>query len=97
MSDFMREEFEQAVVNMHVSHGVTPEDAAAFLETGSNGYRSVSTKSAWWAWKASREFLVVDLPEKARITDPSDMLFIGSNGAINKCRDAIHAAGVKTK
>ena len=97
MSDLMRKEFEQAVVNMHVSHGVPPEDAAAFLETGSNGYRSVSTKSAWWAWQASRECLVIELPEKARITDPSDMLFIGSNGAINKCRDAIHAAGVKTK
>lgn len=96
MSDLMREEFEQAVVNMHVSHGVTPEDATAFLETGSNGYRSVGTKSAWWAWKASRECLAIELPEKARITDPSDMLFIGSNGAINKCRDAIHAAGVKT-
>ena len=49
------------------------------------------------AWQASRECLVIELPEKARITDPSDMLFIGSNGAINKCRDAIHAAGVKTK
>ena len=97
MSDLMREEFEQAVVNMHASHGVPPEDAAAFLEIGSNGYRSVSTKSAWWAWQASRECLVIELPEKARITDPSDMLFIGSNGAINKCRDAIHAAGVKTK
>lgn len=54
-------------------------------------------ETAWNAWQASRECLVVDLPEKARITDPSDMLFIGSNGAINKCRDAIHAAGVKTK
>lgn len=52
---------------------------------------------AFEVWKASRECLVIDLPEKARITDPSDMLFIGSNGAINKCRDAIHAAGVKTK
>lgn len=61
MSDLMRKEFEQAVVNMHVSHGVPPEDAAAFLEIGSNGYRSVSTKSAWWAWKASRECLVIDL------------------------------------
>lgn len=97
MSDFMREEFEQAVVNMHVSHGVTPEDAAAFLETGSNGYRSVGTKSAWFAWQASRECLVIELPEKDLITDPSDMFSIGSNGAINKCRDAIHAAGVKTK
>lgn len=54
-------------------------------------------ETAWGAWQASRECLVIELPEKARITDPSDMLFIGSNGAINKCRDAIHAAGVKTK
>ena len=54
-------------------------------------------ETAWAAWEASRECLVIELPEKARITDPSDMLFIGSNGAINKCRDAIHAAGVKTK
>lgn len=52
MSDLMREEFEKAVVSMHVSHGVPPEDAAAFLEIGSNSYRSVSTKSAWWAWQA---------------------------------------------
>lgn len=54
-------------------------------------------ETAWAAWEASRECLVIELPEKARITDPSDILFIGSNGAINKCRDAIHAAGVKTK
>ena len=54
-------------------------------------------ETAWAAWEASRECLVIELPEKARITDPSDMPFIGSNGAINKCRDAIHAAGVKTK
>ena len=54
-------------------------------------------ETAWGAWQASRECLVIELPEKARITDPSDMLFIGSNGAINKCRDAIQAAGVKTK
>ena len=54
-------------------------------------------ETAWAAWEASRECLVIELPEKARITDPSDMLFIGSNGAINKCRGAIHAAGVKTK
>ena len=95
MSDFMREEFEQAVVNMHVSHGVTPEDASAFLDIGSNGYRSVSTKSAWWAWQASRECLVIELPKPVdfpdgtgdyhQMIDPDDLI------------DAIHAAGVKTK
>lgn len=54
-------------------------------------------ETAWAAWQASRECLVIELPEKSLITDPSDMFNIGSNGVINKCRDAIHAAGVKTK
>lgn len=91
MSDFMREEFEQAVVNMHVSHGVTPEDAAAFLETGSNGYRSVSTKSAWWAWKASREFLVVDLPKEDLNIDYSGYV------SLSEVEESLAAAGVKYK
>ena len=95
MSDLMREEFEQAVVNMHVSHGVPPEDAVAFLEIGSNGYRSVSTKSAWWAWQASRELLVIELPiiqeccsdggESSKWMAPEDVI------------KSIRAAGVKTK
>lgn len=95
MSDLMREEFENAVVNMHVSHGVPPEDAAAFLEIGSNGYSSVSTKSAWWAWQASRECLVIEMPiiqeccsdggESSKWMTPEDVI------------KSIHAAGVKTK
>lgn len=105
MSDLMRKEFEQAVVNMHVSHGVPPEDAAAFLETGSNGYRSVSTKSAWWAWQASRECLVIELPAEPECPeDPEEAIddshMDAYHSAIrmrNACRDSIHAAGVKTK
>lgn len=99
MSDLMRKEFEQAVVNMHVSHGVTPEDAAAFLETGSNGYRSVSTKSAWWSWQASRECLVVELPEPRVARGYGEQVAdaLGFNDGINYCEEAIHAAGVKTK
>lgn len=98
MSDLMRKEFEQAVVNMHVSHGVPPEDAAAFLETGSNGYRSVSTKSAWWAWQASRECLVIEpeWPDHYSYTNPDC-----AGAAILDCRSAFNvsarAAGVKTK
>ena len=94
MSDLMREEFEQAVVNMHVSHGVPPEDAVAFLETGSNGYRSVSTKSAWWAWQASRECLVIELPKEENYVQSSEtaMFFL-----LEDVRETIHAAGVKTK
>ena len=92
MSDLMREEFEQAVVNMHVSHGVPPEDAAAFLEIGSNGYRSVSTKSAWWAWQASRECLVIELPEAFEFDDPYH-----AGQAISECKKSILISGVKIK
>ena len=95
MSDLMREEFEQAVVNMHVSHGVPPEDAAAFLEIGSNGYRSVSTKSAWWAWQASRECMVIDT-RPIRI-EADCHVESGVESVFYAAIDAIHAAGVKTK
>lgn len=96
MSDLMREEFEQAVVNMHVSHGVPPEDAVAFLETGSNGYRSVSTKSAWWAWQASRECLVIDLPADAHLSrDGLDEHYLAGDMR-DQIVESIHAAGVKT-
>lgn len=88
MSDLMRKEFEQAVVNMHVSHGVTPEDAAAFLETGSNGYRSFSTKSAWWSWRASRECLVIELPESVKNS---------GTAYIETIRAFIEKQGIKTK
>lgn len=104
MSDLMREEFEQAVVNMHVSHGVPPEDAVAFLETGSNGYRSVSTKSAWWAWKASRECLVIELPRPTGLDRMSSEISMQEirednrfNRALELAKKALTAAGVKYK
>lgn len=104
MSDLIREEFEQAVVNMHSSHGVPPEDAAAFLEIGSNGYLSVSTKSAWWAWQASRECLVIDLPKPAgldRMCSEMSMQEIREDNRFNRAlelaKKALTAAGVKTK
>ena len=104
MSDLMRDEFEKAVVSMHVSHGVPPEDAAAFLEIGSNGYRSVSTKSAWWAWQASRECLVVELPKPAgldRMSSEMSMQEIREDNRFNRAlelaKKALTAAGVKYK
>lgn len=103
MSDLMREEFEQAVLSMHVSNGVPPEDAAAFLEIGSNGYRSVSTKSAWWAWQASRVCLVINLPPSigvAPIGGDGIQEFIDCNGEYlhgHLVVDALTAAGVKYK
>lgn len=102
MSDLMREEFEQAVVNMHVSHGVPPEDVVAFLETGSNGYRSVSTKSAWWAWQASRERLVIELPDRfdehyQDYYEDVDGGCFNEGRYINDVHAALTEAGVKYK
>lgn len=97
MSDLMRDEFEKAVVSMHVSQGVPPEDAAAFLEIGSNGYRSVITKSAWWAWQASREYLVIELPADAHLSrDGLDEHYLAGDMR-DQIVESIHAAGVKTK
>lgn len=59
----MREQFEAALVAMHVATGMPECDARSFLEVGSNGYTSVYTKAAWWAWQASREAVVVELPD----------------------------------
>ena len=92
MSDLMRKEFESA---MSLETGLSIE--LFELDRNGDSYLSTGPKYAWRAWKASRACLVIELPEKSLITDPSDMFNIGSNGVINKCRDAIHAAGVKTK
>lgn len=90
MSDLMREEFE-------TWSGDKSDKEIHQRGPRAGKYKNPVMQRSWEAWQASRGRLVIELPEKARITDPSDMLFIGSNGAINKCRDAIHAAGVKTK
>lgn len=97
MSDLMREEFE--AWQSKETPGADLEHCGELIGNGPArvSYRNMYAAERWIGWQASRECLVIELPEKARITDPSDMLFIGSNGAINKCRDAIHAAGVKTK
>ena len=98
MSDLMRDEFEVWVKKRAISgpFGFHPQ-LLNRCKLDPDRYAVSWVDSAFEGWLASRECLVIELPEKARITDPSDMLFIGSNGAINKCRDAIHAAGVKTK
>lgn len=51
-TDQEREAFEVALIAMHVSTGVPKDDAQIFLEQGSNGYTSLLTKGAWWAWQA---------------------------------------------
>lgn len=97
MSDLMREQFEKRYPVPFNTEWSEKMKRYVWNEKDNSLSAAMEHNKIFDAWQASRESLVIELPEKARITDPSDMLFIGSNGAINKCRDAIHAAGVKTK
>lgn len=93
----MREQFEEALIKMHMDHGSMPEnDARSFLEVGSNGYTSVLTKAAWWGWQASREAVVVELP--SAIESPPYACFqSGWNDMRGEAVDAIEAQGLKVK
>lgn len=59
-------------------------------------YWEVNVQMTWVAWQASRETLVVELPA---IDDPDCGQRVSFHlGAYKgQCRQAIHAAGVKTK
>lgn len=62
-------------------------------------------ETAWAAWEASRECLVIDLPAEPECPeDPEEAIddshMDAYHSAIrmrNACRDSIHAAGVKVK
>ena len=56
-------------------------------------------KAAEWAWQASRECLVVELPEPRAARGYGEQVAdaLGFNEGINYCEEAIHAAGVKYK
>lgn len=58
-----------------------------------------SKETAWSAWEASRECLVIDLPEPRVARGYGEQVAdaLGFNDGINYCEEAIHAAGVKTK
>lgn len=90
MSDLNREDFEIWVKKRSASSpsGFYPQLLfRCALEP--ERYMISWVDSAFEGWHASRECLVVDLPDKVEFT--------GSGIAIESCRDAIHAAGVKTK
>ena len=80
----MRQEFEEFYLTQDT-------EAAAHLnfirDDGEYGYHV--TRMAWYAWKASREALVIEMPEYL-----ADFVY---NDAIEDCRESIHAAGVKTE
>lgn len=56
-------------------------------------------ETAWAAWEASREYLVIELPEPRLARGYGEQVAdaLGFNDGINYCEEAIHASGVKTK
>lgn len=96
----MREQFEAAIVAMKMATGMPEDDAKSFLEVGSNSYISVYTKAAWWAWQASREAVVVELPPKISAHNTTEGGFVRPEAqhydeAIDDCRAAIEVQGLK--
>ncbi|GAB3482226.1 hypothetical protein [Azotobacter salinestris] len=82
----LRAEFESWVYRTVVD--VTPTD----LERDGEIYEWDKLNMAFAAWKASREALVIELPPR------EDMKYhISGTPAWDKCRTAIHAAGIRTR
>ncbi|MEE5162204.1 hypothetical protein V2J73_02885 [Pseudomonas alliivorans] len=50
----------------------------------------VWVQTSWVAWQASREALVIELPDQYKYADPGEAVHV-----ISDCRSAIEAAGVK--
>lgn len=51
----------------------------------------------WKVWQASRETMVIDLPNRRADDYPSEATRDAYNLAIDRCNDAIKAIGVKVK
>ncbi|MDB1108098.1 hypothetical protein [Pseudomonas extremaustralis] len=56
MTDKMREEFEASVLSEY------PSQNMGRFATGD--YQSTTIEHCWWAWKKSREVLVIELPDE---------------------------------
>ena len=99
MSNLMREEFESA---MSLETGLSIE--LFELDRNGDSYLSTGPKYAWWAWQASRECLVIDLPKPAGLDRMSSEISMQEirednrfNRALELAKKALTAAGVKYK
>src|SRR5690606_41855019 len=93
----MREEFEAWAADFHIGAPLT-----WYEYDGVVVYEDWDVQNTWRAWKASRAALVVELPEKISQYN-TDATGLGSpaaaehDEAIDDCRAAIEAAGVRVK
>ena len=94
MTDKMREEFEAWL------KAEWPKALTIKYNTGD--YRSDTVQQSWVAWQASREALVIELPEEDEPDYHSpghanQHYAIGFNDGRSQCKEAIEAAGLKVK
>lgn len=93
MSDLMREEFEK---RFPVPRGVEWRDYAYHIknEKQCSLTSHIFYLGRWETWQASRECLAIELPKENSYVQSSEtaMFFL-----LEDVREAIHAAGVKTK
>ncbi|SFQ82596.1 hypothetical protein SAMN03159489_05989 [Pseudomonas sp. NFPP07] len=86
----MREQFEQAVVELYKNSDLHKKPDGT--------YRNDAIQAAWWGWKAYRETLVVELPAERKIRHlPRIDENQSYNEALENCREAIEAQGLKVK
>lgn len=87
MTDLMREEFEAWL-------RTRPEVLNIGFNKGTGRYVLREDEERWEAWQASRESLVIKLPKEDDYVQSSEtaMFFL-----LEDVREAVHAAGVKTK
>ena len=93
----MRAEFEAAYAAKSTARNgrFYPE----VLTRGDDGdYVIPSVQSAWWAWQASREAVVVELPSEDTCrtsTSKEEAAQDAYNHALGECRSVIEAQGLK--
>ncbi len=84
----MRSEFEAAFVEEEVRlHGEGFRSSALYMIEKD----TVNVRSAWWAWQASRQFVVVVLPETPNRGIGYGLFDAGKEA----CRSAIEALGLR--
>lgn len=91
----MREQFEAAVMAkwpgirmLRVNRPGSPVDGE---------YELPGLEGAWWGWQASREAVVVELPEERVARGYGEQVAdaLGFNDGLSYCREAIEAQGLK--
>lgn len=103
MSDLMREEFETAMAEMLTRDTADTVTALDLMNCrDGNEYKSHVLSSAWWAWQASRERLVIELPDRfdehyQDYYEDVDGGCFNEGRYINDVHAALTAAGVKYK